>query len=260
MRLFRKNFCSSEDGMDKLDVFLRKVMIRRTHLDTLFNARLLDLPQPKETILWLEFNEVERNVYEIVKSRFIKRINCISKAGDLDKQYGHIWTMLLRLRQLTSHVLLVQGTITDLLEREDFERLHKIASDDLSEESEALLTHLREKLRDHAGAPRVDGREGATIVTETETIPNHRAGYDAGLHDVGGKHGLTYKFDRYLDELLNSESWEAIASRTLCCGCRQPPLDPMVTSWYVNEEYIPISWSRFSLLLASQRQSEHYGS
>lgn len=180
----------------------------------------------------LDFNEIERNIYEIVKSRFIKRINCISKAGDLDKQYGHIWTMLLRLRQLTSHVLLVQGTITDLLEREDFERLYKIASDDLSEESEALLTHLREKLKENGGTPRVDGREGATIVTETESIPNHRTGYDAGLHDVGGKHGLTYKFDRYLESLLNSESWDAIASRALCCGCRQPPLDPMVTSCF----------------------------
>lgn len=234
MKLFRKNFCSSDDShsMEKLDVFLRKFMIRRTHLDTLFNARLLDLPTPQELVLWLDFNEVERNVYEIVKSRFIKRINCISKAGDLDKQYGHIWTMLLRLRQLTSHVLLVQGTITDLLEREDFERLYKIASDDLSEESEALLTHLREKLKNSVGAPRIDGRQGATIVTETETIPNHRTGYDAGLHDVGGVHGLTYKFDRYLDDLLNSESWDAIASRTLCCGCRQPPLDPMVTSCF----------------------------
>jgi hypothetical protein len=29
MRLFRKNFCSSDDGMQKLDVFLRKLMIRR---------------------------------------------------------------------------------------------------------------------------------------------------------------------------------------------------------------------------------------
>jgi SNF2 family DNA or RNA helicase len=232
MKLFRKNFCSGEDGLEKLDVFLRKFMIRRTHLDQLFGARLLSLPQPKEMVVMLDFNEIERNVYEIVKSRFIKRINCISKAGDLDKQYGHIWTMLLRLRQLTSHVLLVQGTITDLLEREDFERLHKIAADDLSEESEVLLTHLREKLKNSAGVPRVDGREGATIVTETETIPNHRTGYDAGLHALGGKHGLTYKFDRYLDELLNSESWEAIASRTLCCACRQPPLDPMVTTCF----------------------------
>lgn len=237
IKLFRKNFCSDSDPdrQAKLDTFLRKFMIRRTHLDTLFNARLLDLPQPKQMTVKLDFNEIERNVYEIVKSRFVQRINCISKAGELDKQYGHIWTMITRLRQLTSHILLAQSTMTDLLEREDFERLHKIASNDLSEESRALLTHLRFKLKETVEGEvvnnkQMDSREGATILTETETVPNYRAGYDTGTESIGGKHGLKYKFSRYLDDLLNSESWEAIASRTLCCGCRQPPQDPHVTS------------------------------
>ena len=234
LRMFRANFCSPDDpdGLAKLDVFLRKFMIRRTHIDILFNARLLDLPEPKENVVWLEFNEIERNVYEIVKSRFIMRINCISKAGDLDKQYGHIWTMLLRLRQLTSHILLVQGTIADLLEREDFERLHQISSEDLSDECKVLLAHLRGKLKDTVDAKRVEGREKPATVTETETVPNHRLGFDAPPTSVGGVHGLTYKFDRYLNDLMTSDSWDAIVARTLCCGCRQPPLDPMVTSCY----------------------------
>jgi SNF2 family DNA or RNA helicase len=90
LKLFRQNFCSVSDpsGLEKLDVFLRKFMIRRTHLDTFFNARLIDLPTPKKTVMWLDFNEIERNVYEIVKARFITRINTFSRAGDLDRQYG----------------------------------------------------------------------------------------------------------------------------------------------------------------------------
>lgn len=234
LKLFRKNFCSESDPerQAKLDVFLRKFMIRRTHLDTLFNARLLDLPQPKETTVKLDFNEIERCIYELVKSRFVQRINCISKAGELDKQYANIFTMITRLRQLTSHILLPQSTITDLLEREDFERLHKIASDDLSEESRALLTHLRVKLKHSVDKKQVDTREGATILAETETVPNYRAGYDAGNESIGGKHGLKYKFSKYLDDLRESESWDVITSRTLCCGCRQPPHDPHVTSCF----------------------------
>lgn len=96
LKLFRDNFCSSNDpsGLEKLDVFLRKFMIRRTHLDTFFNARLLDLPQPKETVIWLHFNEIERNVYDIVKARFITRINSFSKSGELDKQYGYAFVHL----------------------------------------------------------------------------------------------------------------------------------------------------------------------
>jgi len=251
LKLFRNNFCSFNDpsGLEKLDVFLRKFMIRRTHLDTFFNARLLDLPQPKQTILWLDFNEIERNVYEIVKARFITRINSFSKSGDLDKQYGyvfvdlhmqglltsrysHMWTMILRLRQLTAHVLLVQGTIMDLLEREDFERLWTISFDDLSDESRALLIHLREKLKVNPHATSLDAREGATIVTETETVPNHALGFEEGEQPVGESHGLTYKFGRYLKSLMDSDSFEAIASRTLCCGCRQSPDNPHVTSCF----------------------------
>jgi SNF2 family DNA or RNA helicase len=92
LKLFRQNFCSENDpdGLEKLDVFLRKFMIRRTHLDTFFNARLIDLPTPKKTTIWLDFNEIERSVYDIVKVRFITRINSFSKSGELDRQYGYV--------------------------------------------------------------------------------------------------------------------------------------------------------------------------
>jgi hypothetical protein len=140
--------------------------------------------------------------------------------------------MLLRLRQLTAHVLLVQGPIMDLLEREDFERLWTLSSDDLSDESRQLLNHLREKLKANPNAKSLDAREGATIVTETETVPNHVLGSEEGERGVGESHGLTYRFGRYLKKFLDSDSWEAIASRTLCCGCRQPPDDPHVTSCF----------------------------
>ena len=66
---------------------------------------------------------MERQIYEIVKKRFIARINDISKQGGLEKQFSHIWTMILRLRQLCGSILLIQGTVMDLLEREDFEKV-----------------------------------------------------------------------------------------------------------------------------------------
>lgn len=83
-------------------------MVRRTHLDTLFGAKLLELPKPHEKDLYLEFSEIERQVYEIVKVRMINRINSISKqegAQGLQKKSSHIWTMILRLRQVTLSVL-----------------------------------------------------------------------------------------------------------------------------------------------------------
>lgn len=59
--------------------------------DTLFGARLLDLPPPKQVIVWLRFNETERSIYEIVKNRFIQRINSISKQENgAVNHYNHI--------------------------------------------------------------------------------------------------------------------------------------------------------------------------
>ena len=31
----------------------------------MFNARLLDLPKPHQNTLWLEFNHIERQVYDM---------------------------------------------------------------------------------------------------------------------------------------------------------------------------------------------------
>lgn len=74
-------------GIERLNVFLRKFMLRRTHAARLFDAKLLDLPKPTEHIVWLDFNKIESSIYSIIRARFVSRINCISKTGNLDKQY-----------------------------------------------------------------------------------------------------------------------------------------------------------------------------
>jgi len=231
-------------GSEKLGVFLRKFLIRRTHLDRLFDARLLDLPQPKEHTLRLDFNEVEKTIYDIgkahpgsyavmvvlifvpVRTRFIQRINCIAKSGDLEKQYNHIWCMLLRLRQLCGHVALIQGTIVDLLEWEDFERLSTIVynkEDENAENCENLLRHLSEKVKETHSAKHADANAGNTIITKSESTAIQIANAEGSDTNIGGSHGLTYRFGRYLDSLLQSNAWEQIQQRTLCSGCRQPP-------------------------------------
>lgn len=104
-RLFRFNFCDPNDptGLEKLNAFLRKLMVRRTHQDTLFGAKLLNLPKPHETTVRLEFNSIERSVYEVTKQRMISKINSISRqegVPGLQKKFQHVWAMILRLRQV----------------------------------------------------------------------------------------------------------------------------------------------------------------
>lgn len=104
-RIFKENFCDKTDpeSTEKLNVFLRKLMVRRTHLDRLFGTKLLDLPKPSQTTMYLEFSEIERQIYEIVKNRMISRINHIAKqegSEGLKKKFHTIYTLILRLRQV----------------------------------------------------------------------------------------------------------------------------------------------------------------
>ncbi|KAK6392827.1 hypothetical protein LTR65_002908 [Meristemomyces frigidus] len=234
-KIYKENFCSPDDpeGIEKLAAFLRKFMIRRTHIDRLFDARLLDLPTPAEVTIWLQFNEVERSVYEIVKHRFVQRINSIAKQNGLEKQYNHIWTMILRLRQICSHILLVQGTVTDLLTREDFEKLNSLTAseEENSDEGASLLVHLRNVLKNNRGTSVEGGLSGA-VIAESEIVETDLVDVVDSEGQTGGKHGLSYRFRKYLDSLVSSEHWEAITQRCLCTGCRQPPKDPHVTSCF----------------------------
>ncbi|EME40686.1 hypothetical protein DOTSEDRAFT_177817 [Dothistroma septosporum NZE10] len=238
-KIFKENFCSPDDpdGIEKLNVFLRKFMIRRTHQDKLFKARLLDLPTPTERTMWLEFNQVERSIYEIVKNRMIARINAISKAEGLEKGYSHIWTMILRLRQLCGHILLVQGTITDILEREDFEKLNKITenTEAMNEEQTLVLLNLRHVLANNAGVKTINASLGDSVMTSSETQPNAVIDIDPNQESAkGGKHGLSYHFRKYLEALVRDEQWTAVVDRTKCSACRQKPDKPQVTScWHI---------------------------
>lgn len=143
-----------------------------------------------------------------------------------------IWSMLLRLRQLCAHIFLAQDTISDLICRDDYERLRAMSADDLSDESEALLSYLQQHMASGIGAKHRPSTDDNTVLTESEVAPIDQATFDQAHGDLGGSHGLTFHFSRYLDALQNSESFSKCVERTMCVACRQPPNDPLVTSCY----------------------------
>jgi len=209
-------------------------MVRRGHDDQLFGARLLDLPKPRQVTLYLEFNVVERQIYEVIKKRFIARINTISKQNGLQNQYGNIWTMILRLRQLCSHLLLVLPSCLGLLEREDFEKLNALtqAEHEVDGEGEASLVRLRQILEMN-GNPQGDAEtQLGKNITEVEIRHTDIVDAENTAVETGGKHGINFRFRKYLQSMLSHESWAAVVQRTLCCGCRQDPDTPHVTSCY----------------------------
>jgi SNF2 family DNA or RNA helicase len=237
-KIFKENYCTEDDntGKERLNAMLRKIMIRRTHIDRLFNARLLDLPTPHQHTIWLEFNDVERQVYDIVRRRFIERINTMSRdagPGGFRKKFSHVWTMVLRLRQICASVLLIFESCLPLLEREDFEKLNSITTgeDDMSEEGVALLLHLRNVLRNNNGADSIEGGITGSVLTENEAVATGVVDIDQNIEgESGGKHGTSYRFRKYLEAFRKSDGWEDVVAKTLCCGCRSPPYEPYVTS------------------------------
>jgi hypothetical protein len=130
-KIFKNNYCGNGDvdNSERLLVRLSQFMIRRTHADRMFNAPILKLPQANQSTHWCEFNSVERCIYIIVHQRFAKNINMLAEKGTLERSYSNVLVMLLRLRQLTAHVLMLQFVMRDLLEREDIERIKEVVKE-----------------------------------------------------------------------------------------------------------------------------------
>ncbi|KAK0947382.1 hypothetical protein LTR29_001338 [Friedmanniomyces endolithicus] len=224
-RVFKENFVTPGDpiGMSRLQILLNKVCIRRTHLDTLFGARLLDLPQPVQTTFWVSFSRLERLIYQVVKKRFVERINTISRQGGLEKKYHHIWTLILRLRQLCSHPFLIQGPICDLLNQEDFEKLNGIITDEDEnlEEGKNLLLHLRAMLAQKSDGKGVQGGVQGVVVSEDVAVPMDLIDAEGMEENTGGKFGEAIHFKKYLKSLAKSGRWVEIKERSVCAGCKQ---------------------------------------
>lgn len=68
---FKATFCTHADDESEaaLTEMLAKCMIRRTHADELFDARIVTLPDLGKLTLEVNFNPVERAVYEIIETR-----------------------------------------------------------------------------------------------------------------------------------------------------------------------------------------------
>ncbi len=271
-KIFKENFVTPGDptGMHRLQIYLNKFMVRRTHADTLFGARLLELPQPEQQTFWVEFNAVER---QIVSQPALRRLFCrygtanslanstissssaslstsipyqrrvVSKRNTITsglckfvqhlrprtESQAHV-NRILRLRQLCSHPFLIQGPISELLKREDFEKLGSITmdEDDNLEEGQNLLLQLRSMLARKIDAKNSEsGVEGA-VVSEGGAVPMDLVDGEGMEESTGGKHGEAYHFKRYLKNLASSGKWEVINERSTCSGCKQVRRERMI--------------------------------
>ena len=232
---FKNNFGGRNGTSDlRLQTLLRQIMIRRTHLDTIFGRPLLQLPGISTKTVEVKFNECEKAVYNIVKNRFIAKIKFYARSGNLDKQFQSIYVLYLRLRQLTGHILLVQQTLKDLMEGEDLEKLWRLTDHEVQPQgeggSQAVLGQLKKMLAKAKDASTAPSNE--VVEPDSAGILKGSAGATEGADVMGGTFGMAFKFRKYLRSLQTSGKWDEVNNRSLCHKCRGIPDNPHITSCF----------------------------
>ena len=75
--VFKQNFCVKGSNVcnQRLHSFLDQMLIRRTYKSQLFELPIIEMPATHQNTITLEFNPVERKIYDIIHRRFIRAIN-----------------------------------------------------------------------------------------------------------------------------------------------------------------------------------------
>ncbi|KAF1992922.1 hypothetical protein P154DRAFT_451550 [Amniculicola lignicola CBS 123094] len=246
LKIFNKNYCDKGnfDSAERLLVRLNGFMIRRTHSDRMFGAPILKLPKADQITHWCEFNAVERNVYDIVERRFAARIVDLAQCDELDKSYSCVLVMLLRLRQLTAHILMLQFVMRDLLEQEDIERIREVVDQAASKEDDSsTIVAIRSQLKALADEEKKRTVAAAQEEEESQTPLEAELNEEFECHDPGtsdgqngscgtsGKaFGKAYDFKPYMKSLTTGESWKKAKDKAKCVVCDNKPKKPWLTS------------------------------
>lgn len=244
---FRANYHNQRGdrvGVERLNERLNGVMIRRTHSDKLLGAKLLNLPDFSNHTYQCRFTSIERQVYNVVKSRFIAIFNETVKKGSLQQQYKCGMVLVLRLRMYGDHMLLIQDTVRDLLKPEDYEELRRILAAPIPAHSTqtALISHLRRMLANPKQLETIESLDGDRATggekeTSNEEAQNTRAQAEDStqprpevIFDSGGEFARKDNSKEYLEEMEKDKKKEDALASVTCGYCHQSPDNAEVTS------------------------------
>lgn len=129
--MFHKS--GDEEEVADLRIFLSRIMLRRTRACRLF-GRAIAFPKITSKIIHVRFNDLERSIYDLISDRFIDMIQYPSEEEDADKKSSIVFTMLVRLRQSTCHVLHAIKRMTDIMTPEDILSLKRLADEHADDE------------------------------------------------------------------------------------------------------------------------------
>ncbi|KAI9768311.1 MAG: hypothetical protein M1840_004919 [Geoglossum simile] len=216
LNAFKRKYCCQNRATanEKLHTILKEFMIRRTHEDRLFGVPLITLPSNSRSTITVDFNEVERAIYDVFKKGFIKTINDYVRQGTLERMYQNVLTMSLRLRQLTAHIFLVQQDIRTHISAKHLTTLEKslTAEAQLDNTQIEMLEQLRKLLLERRNP----------CWSHSDPLPSSE-------ETSGGAADLAGQFALCLRKLKAKKRWEELKDRKLCQECHGVPENAMVT-------------------------------
>ena len=230
MQLFKRNYKRTGAGYQRLNAILQSILMRRTYSTRMFNKPIVTLPKNTKKTLTVHFSPIERAMYEIVENRFVERIRAFAHTAPSHTSYTIIFVMLLRLRQLASHLFLIQETIEDLLEEQDIRKLMRVVNEELNKEGESSTKRALRELRgvmmkkiqskvDAEGFQVLEVEERSTPKPNKEQSPGQLAQFD----------NPAARLKQHLEHLAHEKNFKELSERSMCCGCGCPPTNPWVS-------------------------------
>jgi len=229
--VFRQNFClkGSDVCNKRLHSMLDGLMVRRCHQDSVLGAPLIKLPKNTQETIRLKFNKVERAIYELVRRRCINYINAVAKDGTLEEKTKAVIVMFQRLRQMVSHIFMVQEVIEKGAEHEKRPfSVDAMWNDIITEDpnftssEERMMLGLKRMITEKKDRPEDVPGTGLLFTDHNEQHEAPKPRKKAGT--------LMVRFGKFLKELKKRSNWNELRERSLCHTCGQPPEDPYVTS------------------------------
>ncbi|PNS18348.1 hypothetical protein CAC42_6165 [Sphaceloma murrayae] len=227
-RYFRR---PTESTMKDLNGVLAKYMLRRSHADRLFGARIVTLPQAKQVQFTVHFNPVEKEIYDIIKEAFAKRLNTYMKSSDMIHRNNSYFAMLTRLRQLTAHPLLIQSTMLDLLGNRDLRRIEdavdKYGMTNNKDDAKGLMLRIKKLLKTAFKEKRKSRKNGTNANADAPPVATVTTSAD---QDTGDRYGLNFRFEKFLGRLKSQMKQLDERAIKKCEFCKRKATDPHVTS------------------------------
>nr|KMM65811.1 hypothetical protein CPAG_02154 [Coccidioides posadasii RMSCC 3488] len=208
---FCKNYCpNGQVNHARLSNLLRGYMLRRTHEQTLFGLPVLKLPDIDESTITVQFSRVEKFLYrEIIKFMMSSYILGDDDQFCLSQTHNGKWPLLLKLRMFTSHLLLSQKVLQDILTDNLMKELRSYVGGDVQADDLKII-HLFDNLLSEKPLPTL-----ADVLGAKNAVANPRT---LSQEDI---------LNRYRT-LLNSADCSADVKK--CARCKSSPYIAYIAS------------------------------